>query len=111
MKISQMRTTSMAFAITLFAALSSSCAVTGGGYGYDGGGVSVGLDYYEPYGGYYGGWGSSYRVGPNRGDHRNDHHDDHGDHGHPTHSYRPAPSTHSAPSIPSHPHSSGGHRN
>ena len=42
----------------------AACAVYGGGYGYAGG---PGLDYYEPYGGDYGGWGGSYRVAPYRG--------------------------------------------
>jgi hypothetical protein len=44
----------------------------GGGYGYAG--DDLGVDYYEPYGGYYGGWGGGYRVGPYRGgDHRGGH--------------------------------------
>ncbi len=52
------------------AAILSACVDGGGGYAYDGG---VGVDYYQPYGGYYGGWGGGYYVGPYRGgggDHR-----------------------------------------
>ncbi len=51
-------------AILLLAALGSGCADGGYGYGYGGGGDDFGVDYYEPYGGYYGGWGRGYRVGP-----------------------------------------------
>ncbi len=43
------------------AAILSGCVDGGGGYAYDGG---VGVDYYQPYGGYYGGWGGGYYVGP-----------------------------------------------
>ncbi|MDR3387974.1 MAG: hypothetical protein P4L92_13075 [Rudaea sp.] len=103
-----MRKPTLILAVALCAALSSGCAVSGGGYGYgyEGGGVSVGLDYYEPYGGYYGGWGPGYRVGPVRGgDHRRDARG-----GSTQHAYRSAPASHSAPSIPSRPHSSGGSR-
>jgi hypothetical protein len=98
------RTTAIALTIALGSAVLSSCAVDGGGYGYgpdvD---VGVGFGYYDT-GGYYGGWGRGYRVGPGRG---NYHHDDHG-HG-STHSYRAAPAGRSAPSIPSRGHSGGGH--
>jgi hypothetical protein len=79
--------------IGLFASLSSGCIATGGGYGYDGN-VGVGLDYYEPAGVMYGGWGGGYRVAPFRGgDHR----------AAPSggHAYRSAPASRSAPSIPS----------
>jgi len=42
----------------------SGCAVGPvGGPGYD-----IGADYYQPYSGYYGGWGQDYRVGPFRDD-------------------------------------------
>jgi hypothetical protein len=58
----------------------------GGGYGYAGDDFGVG--YYEPYGGYYGGWGGAYRVGPFRG----------GDHG----------GGRGFPSIPSGGHAGGG---
>ena len=34
----------------------AACAVYGGGYGYGG---APGLDYYEPYGAAFGGWGTS----------------------------------------------------
>jgi hypothetical protein len=70
------------------------CAVDGVGVdttvgvGYVGG-------YYEPYGYEYGGWGGGYRVGPGRGgDRRGDH---------PSHSYRPAPTSRPTPSIPGRP--------
>jgi hypothetical protein len=42
----------------------AACAVYGGGYGYGG---APGLDYYEPYGAAFGGWGTSYHVAPYRG--------------------------------------------
>ena len=70
-----------------------------GGY-YDGGGVIVGgPGYYEPYGAEYRGWGSGYRVAPF-------HRDGFGpggfNRGAPsTHHYRPAPASHSMPSLPS----------
>ncbi len=49
--------------------LASGCygGYDGGGYGggaYDDGGLGVG--YYQPYGGDYGGWGRGYAVGPFR---------------------------------------------
>ncbi len=100
MNISLLRWSAIAFVIGLFTTLSSGCAVTGGGYGYNGD-VGVGLDYYEPYGGEYGGWGSGYRVGPSRGgDHRHEHGGSGGGHA-PSHAYRSAPASHSMPSIPS----------
>lgn len=80
--------------------LASACA-DGGGY-VDGG---VGVDYYEPYGAEYGGWGSGYYVGPYRGG-------GHADGGHPgggaAHAFHGAPAGHSAPSLPSGGHG-GGH--
>lgn len=98
------RTTAIALTIALGSTVLSSCAVDGGGYGYgpdvD---VGVGFGYYET-GGYYGGWGRGYRVGPGR---RDSHWDNHG-HG-STHSYRAAPAGRSVPSIPSRGHSGGGH--
>jgi hypothetical protein len=100
MNTSSLRSTTIALAVALFTAFSSGCAVTGDGYGYGyDGNVDVGLDYYEPYGGYYGGWGPGYRVGPYRegGDHRPDQGGGHA----PPHAYRPAPASHSMPSIPS----------
>jgi hypothetical protein len=72
------------------------CVVGGGGY--EGGGVeaSYGVDFYEPYGYDYGGWGPGYRVGP-----------PHGGEGRPDHyragsapAYRPAGPSRSMPSIP-----------
>jgi hypothetical protein len=96
------RTTAIALTIAVGSTVLSSCAVDGGyGYGPD---VDVGVGYYDT-GGYYGGWGRGYRVGPGRG---GDHWDNHG---HPSnHSYRAAPSGRSAPSIPSRGHAgSSGH--
>lgn len=77
----------------------SACTVTGAGVGVD---YDAGYDagYYEPWGYDYGGWGPGYRVGPGRdGDRRGDH---------SPHGYRPAPSSRSMPSIPSHSHGGGG---
>jgi len=48
---------SMAIGLLLIAPLG--CTVTGGGLAYDGT-VGVGLDYYEPSGFDYGGWGPGY---------------------------------------------------
>ena len=77
------------------------CFVTGGGY-YDGG--EIGVDYYEPPVVIYGGWGPSYHVAPYRGgDHRPTYGGDHA----PAHAYRPAPVSHSIPSIPSKSRSGG----
>ena len=103
-----LRTTAIALTIAVGSVVLSSCAVEGGGYGYgpdvD---VGVGFDYYDT-GGYYGGWGRGYRVGPGRRDYHWDHNGDHG-HG-STHSYHAAPSGRSMPSIPSRGHSGhGGH--
>lgn len=57
------RRPALLLASLLFIALSTGCAVEGDGYGYQGdpGFVS---NYYEPYGGSYGGWGGGYQVGP-----------------------------------------------
>ena len=97
MNILLLRWSAIAFVIGLFTVLSSGCVVTGGGYGYDGG-VGIGLDYYEPYGAFYGGWGPSYRVGPFRdGGHR----PDRGGGQTTPHAYRSAPASHPMPSIPS----------
>ena len=83
--------------------LSSSCAIESG-YGYDGGAnVGLGIDYYEPFGYDYGGWGPSYRSGPSRGGARGFRD---GGRGSP-HAYRPAPASHAMPSIPSGPRSGG----
>jgi hypothetical protein len=91
--------------IVVWALLASGCAVGGGEYGYDsGGGVGVGFDYYDTYGGDYGGWGPGYRVGPHR-----DRGGDHGQRapepsrGRPSgsHSYHAPAAGRSVPSIPS----------
>jgi hypothetical protein len=99
---SRHRTT--AFALGLLMVLASGCTIAGGGYGYDDG---IGLDYYEPSDGVYGGWGPNYRVGPLRD----------GGHfagrggGRPgPHAYRAAPASHAMPSIPSHSRGGGSHR-
>ncbi len=58
--------------IGFLALISSGCAVSGGGYGYD-------AQYYQSYGYNYGGWGPQYTVAPVRVDvHDGDHHDEHG---------------------------------
>lgn len=104
-------------AAAFVAGLFTGCAVTGDGYLYDGG-MGAGIDYYEPYGVFYGDWGPDYFVAPFRGgDHRPDHgsrRPDRGDHrpdhdaGRSSpHSYRPAPASRPMPSIPSR---SGGFR-
>ena len=91
----------------LFAILSSGCIVPGGGYGYDGD-ADVGVGYYEPVGGYYGGWGPGYRVGPGRG---GDYRGGRGGGGPgPAHAYRSAPASHPMPSIPSRSRGGGGSR-
>jgi len=69
----------------------SGCVV-GPGNGYvDGGGV--GIDYYEPVGVVYGGWGPGYAVGPDRGGGR-------GPGGAGPRAYRSAPAGRGVPSIP-----------
>lgn len=91
-----LRWSAIAFATGLFTALPG-CVVTDGGYGYGyGTSVGIGLDYYEPYGAYYGGWGPGYLVAPFPGGHR----PDHGGHQRP-HAYRTVPGSRSIPSIPS----------
>jgi hypothetical protein len=90
--------------VGLYTALLAGCVVVDGGYGYgygDGVGGDVGLDYYEPFGMNYGGWSPGYRVGPSRGEGQR------GSGQSSQHSYRSAPASHSAPSIPSR---SGGSR-
>ena len=98
----------------LFALLASGCAVyDGGGYGYRSS-VGIGIDYYEPFGGEYGGWGPGYRVAPFRGgsarmDRGGEHRRDRAG-GHPGgHAYRSAPPSRSMPSIPSRPGRSRSH--
>ncbi len=84
--------------------LMASCAVTDGGYAYSTD-VRIGMDYYDPWFGDYGGWGPGYRVGPPRQIMpRPDF-----DRGRPPHrgGYQPAPGTHLIPSIPLRPHPRG----
>ena len=94
----------IALLIGLNTFLLASCAVTDGGYAYSTD-VRIGLDYYDPWFGDYGGWGPGYRVGPPRQiTPRPDF-----DGGRPPHrgGYRPAPGAHPIPSIPSRPHPRG----
>jgi hypothetical protein len=87
-------------------ALPSACVVDPG-YGYGGGSsVSVGLDYYEPLGFDYGGWGRNYRSGPPRGEVRSFR--DGG--GAAAHAYRSAPAGRAMPSLPSGSRGGGGRR-
>ena len=103
MNAAHLRWSAIALVIGLFMVLSSGCVVTGGGYGYDGD-VGIGVDYYEPYGVDYGGWGPGYRVGPFRdGAHR----PERGSGQPPAHAYKPAPASRSMPSIPSRSRSGG----
>jgi hypothetical protein len=91
-----LRFSALTLAIGLCAGVLSGCVAEGGGYGYnDNVAVGVGLDYYEPYGAVYGGWGPGYRVAPFRGG------DYHGVRGGAGHAYRSAPASHAMPSIPS----------
>jgi hypothetical protein len=103
MNILCLRWSAITFVIGLFTLLSSGCVVNGDGYGYGyDTRVDVGVDYFEPNGAFYGGWGPGYNVGPYRD----------GGHG-PVrrggqssgHAYRAAPASHSIPSIPSRPRS------
>jgi hypothetical protein len=89
------RWSAIALLLGLFTVLSSGCVVPGDGYGYNGD-VGVGVDYYEPYGAYYGGWGSGYRVGPIRGD---NYRPDYGGRPIPR-AYSAAPVSRPVPSIP-----------
>jgi hypothetical protein len=73
------------------------CAV-GVGDGY-GGNVGIGLDYYEPFGFDYGGWGPGYNIGPPLGGGRTGRGNP--GRGGPGRGYRPAPGGHAMPSIPS----------
>ncbi len=91
-------------ALLLFALAALAGCVVGG---YDGDAdVGYGVDYYEPYGYEYGGWGPGYGIGPpRRGYDRGRDGYDHGGHddGHPgpRPSYRPAPASRPMPSLPS----------
>jgi hypothetical protein len=89
------RTLRAALAIAVVVVLQS--CVAGGGAYYEGGAVDVGygVDYYEPWGYEYGGWGPGYWVGPGR---RGYHRPDGGGRAAPA--YRAAPPSRSMPSIP-----------
>jgi hypothetical protein len=101
MNILLLRWSAIAFVIGLFTALSSGCVVPGDGYDAR---VGIGLDYYEPFGAVYGGWGPGYNVGPYRdGGHGPDRRGGNS----PPHAYRSAPASHSMPSIPSRSRSDG----
>ncbi len=81
------------FGLSLF--MLASCVVTDGGF-------PIGIGYYDPLIGEYGGWGPDYRVGPPRqGASRQEYRGEHS----PARGYRPAPAGHSVPSIPSRGHS------
>jgi hypothetical protein len=71
----------------------SGCAVPDGGYGgYDAG---LGMNYYEPAGFAYGGWGPGYGVGPFRGGYSRG-----GGGFHGAHAFRAPAAGHRMPSIP-----------
>jgi hypothetical protein len=84
--------------------LLASCAATNGGYASSTD-VHIGVDYYDPWFGDYGGWGPGYRVGPPRRIMPRPDFDG----GRPPHGagYRPAPGAHPIPTIPSRPHPRG----
>ena len=110
MNISRARWSAVVTAAGLFAVILAGCVVPVGG-GYEDGGVAIGLgvDYYEPYGAVYGGWGPGYRVAPFRGG--GERREERGGGGREaSHAFRPAPASHSVPSIPSHSRSGGGSR-
>ncbi len=93
--VSLLRGSSLAAAVGFCVALWTGCTATVGGFSPGPSvGVDLGVDYYEPYGAYYG-WGPGYRVGPYRGGS-----DYHGG-GPAGHAYRSAPASRSMPSIPS----------
>jgi hypothetical protein len=99
MTILQLRWSAIVSLVGVLLLMTPGCVTADGGYGYDAG---MGVDYYEPYGTYYGGWGPGYSVGPFRdGDHRQAHSSGH--------AYRSAPPSHSIPSIPSGSRSGGRH--
>jgi hypothetical protein len=102
MNISRLRWLALAFVGSTLTVLLSGCILPDGGYDYGGGGI--GAAYYEPYGVDYGGWGSGYQVAPFRGgDHRPTGGGSHAS----ARAYRPAPASHSMPSIPSRSRSGG----
>jgi len=92
----------LAFVVWTVMVLLSGCILPGGGYEYGGG--DIGAAYYEPYGLDYGGWGPGYHVAPYRGGY----HRPTSGGGHASaRAYRPAPASHSVPSIPSQSRSGG----
>ena len=83
--------------VIMFAAVTG-CVAEGG---YDGGAeVGYGVDFYEPFGYEYGGWGPGYGVGPPRRGFDRGRGDFHGGAPHPP--YRPAAPSRSMPSLPTH---------
>ncbi len=112
MKAGLLRRAANALMIVLPAALAFGCVVGDGGY--YGGAAGYGVDYYEPYGYVYGGWGPTYLVAPYR-DHGREHEGErehfaeHGGHEAP-HAFRAAPAGRAMPSIPSAPRGGGGGR-
>lgn len=107
-------------AALLLCATLTGCAVTGDGVGYVDGSVDAsfdtGVDYVEPAGVVVGGWATGYNVAPPPRFNGGDPHQRPGEPiarnpiqggihptpgGNGTHVYRPAPVSHSAPSIPS----------
>ena len=79
--------------------LSAGCVATADdGYGYAPNvSVGIGLDYYDQYGGDYGGWGPDYGVGPWRGGGPRPRRGEAGG----GHGFRSAPASRAMPSIPS----------
>jgi hypothetical protein len=80
------------------------CAVPDGSQAYYSTDLRIGLDYYDPWFGDYGGWGPGYRVGPPRQIMRLP---DPGHDRRPPRGFRPAPGSRPIPSIPSRPHPRG----
>lgn len=92
--------------VMLLVALQGCVGYASDGYGYGYGGVAdvdYGVDFFEPFGYDYGGWGGGYHVGPWRGGYGR------GFGGGPT-AYRPAGPSRSVPSIPTQPRSGGSGR-
>jgi hypothetical protein len=74
--------------------LSVGCVVPGNGYGYDTS-AGIGIDYYQPYSSFYGGWGAGYNVGPIYGNNYRPPHTRQ-----TPHAYKPPPASRPVPSIP-----------
>lgn len=81
----------------LLALLCNGCVVPGDRY--NSGRISYGVDFYEPYGQDYGGWGPGYMVGPPR---NGDRHFTTRHFSPSPHAYRPAPLSRPLPSLPTH---------